>query len=118
MQPTATATTANQPAAGIALRPFTAHDWLGFAGAEPFADQAAPLIAEGEFAAGEHRGWLLVLDYHGACLVVDGDPKSDYGGYVLQHRFSFPEDATAWVREHLASATRLDHFLAAGFAAL
>ncbi len=54
----------------IAMRPFTADDWTGLAGAEAFADGRQPQIGEIKIGAGEEA--LLVRDASGLQLVGDG----------------------------------------------
>ncbi len=102
----------------ITLRPFTREDWYGMAGAERFADGAEPLAAEGHFTLGAQRAWFLVLDATGGCLVIDGDPQSEAGGYVLDHPFASPAEAEAWFRAKVTNPAHLVDFLMAGFAAL
>lgn len=97
------------------FRPFSANDWLGFAGAERFADGSEPIIAEGRFTLAAQRDWLLVLDANGGCLMVADDPQTNFGGYALQHAFVSPAEAQAWFAEAIANPAHLLDFILAGF---
>jgi hypothetical protein len=103
-------------AAAVVFRPFTREDWYGFAGAERFADGAEPIIAEGKATMGDQRGWLLILDATGGCIMVDDDAQNDFGGRCLQHPFASPAEAEAWFRQEIGSPAHLLDFLLAGFA--
>ncbi len=112
--PAAASTTADTVAA-IAFRPFTDHDWGAFAGAEPFADGSDPVAAEGTFTLAAKRSWIVILDATGGCLLVEGDPQTDHGGYVLDRPFATPADAEAWFRDQVGTPAHLLDFLMAGF---
>ena len=113
-----TATAAAAAATAVTFRPFTREDWMGFAGAEHFADGAEPLAAEGRFTLAAKREWLVILDATGGCLMVEDDPQNDYGGYCLHHPFATPAEAEAWFRTAIADLAHLLDFLLAGFAAV
>jgi hypothetical protein len=95
--------------------PFTDMVWGAFAGAEPFADGGEPLFTEGRFTLGAQRAWIVVLDATGGCLSVEGDPQSDYGGYILGRPFATPAAAEAWFRKEVGAPAHLLDFLMAGF---
>lgn len=97
------------------FRPFTRDDWNAFAGAEPFADGAEPLIAEGQFTLAAKRRWAVVLDSTGGCLLVEGDRQSECGGYVLGRPFANPVEATAWFEREVGEPAHLLDLLLAGF---
>lgn len=98
------------------FRPFTRTDWDAFAGAEVFAGDVEPIAAEGTFTLGAGRNWFVVLDATGGCLVVEGDPQTEHGGYCLDRAFTTPAEAEAWFRTEVGAPAHLLDFLTAGFA--
>ena len=108
-------TTTTTPTAPT-FRHFTRSDWDAFAGAEALAGDLEPIAVEGTFTLGAQRDWFVVLYATGGCLVVEGDPQTEYGGYCLDRAFANPVEAEAWFRKEVGAPAHLLDFLTAGFA--
>jgi hypothetical protein len=99
----------------INLQPIDDTDWSAFQGAISWPDGHRPLFATGVFPSND-MPWCLVISPEGATMVAQ-DERQIEGGYVLDtDGFPTPEDARAWVAEHLPAEprNRLD-FMLAGF---
>ncbi len=73
----------------IELKPFTQHDWYGWAGCVSFPNGDGPLIATSDLG-------ILVVDAQGVGLYVgDGDRETDC--YFWVYKFASAAQARIWV---------------------
>ena len=96
------------------MQEFTPVQWSAFAGASGWNNGKAPLFCEGNLACG--RGFILVLDATGGCIVVEGDNETNNaGGRCLDCPFPTQEAALAFARG-IQPPYAVAGFLALGFA--
>jgi hypothetical protein len=91
---------------GLAWKRFTEGDWMGFAGAEPFADGTDPLLAELHV---DGQPALAIFDATGIRVVVfEGECEQ----LVL---FTLPADRAAQVIALLPESTTMSTLVGFGF---